>query len=189
MPKQPENKTIQQIVLLAMMTALCFAGPFINIPIPLGVGNTMIHIGNALCLVAALLMGGVKGGLAGGIGMALYDLTNPVFVMYAPFTFIQKFVMGFLCGKIAFAKGNEERSLRRNLAGTIVGVLANIFFAQLNALIVDSLIMGQNWSAVLAVGGTKLIVNLINAALAVIIALLLYPPVQKALRLSKLLEE
>ncbi|WP_099205512.1 ECF transporter S component [Scatolibacter rhodanostii] len=186
MQTMEKKDKIKQMAVLAMMTALSFLGPFINIPISIGFGNTMIHVGNAVCLVASLLIGGVWGGLAGGLGMALYDLTNPMFAMYSPFTFVQKFAMGFLCGKIAFGKAGTERSFKRNLLGTIVGVLANIFFAQLNALIVDSLIMGQNWMAVLTAGGAKLVVNLINAVLAVIISLILYPPVQKAMKQSKL---
>ena len=184
-----KNKNwLKQGAVVVMMAALCFVGTFLNIPISVGIGNTMIHFGNALGLIDALLLGGVKGGLAGGIGMGLYDLTSPVFMMYSPFTFIQKFAMGFLCGIIAFGKKGEPRSFRKNLLGALAGILANIFFAQLNALIVDSLIMGQNWQAVLAAGGTKLIVNLINAVLAVVIALVFYPPIEKALKKSKLLD-
>lgn len=187
MQKLKNPITIRQMAVLGLMTALCFVCTlFLSIKIPVGVGNTMIHMGNAVGLLASLLMGGLWGGLAGGLGMGLSDLLNPMFVMYAPFTFVQKFAMGFLCGKIAFGRPDDKRSFRRNLIGALVGILANIFFAQLNALIVDSLIMGNNWQAVLTANAAKLVSNFLNAVLAVGVAMLLFPPVQKALQQSGL---
>ena len=43
-----------------------------------------LHIGNAFCVLAALLLGGFWGGLAGAIGMTIGDLFDPVYVVYAP---------------------------------------------------------------------------------------------------------
>ncbi len=188
MQNTKKTSTIKLLAILAMMTALCFVCTlFLNIKIPVGIGNTMIHMGNAMGLLSALLLGGLWGGLAGGIGMGLSDLLNPMFVMYAPFTFVQKFAMGFLCGKIAMAKPAEGRSFKKNLIGALVGILANIFFAQLNAIIVDSLIMGNNWHAVLIANAAKLPSNLINAVLAVAVSMVLFPPIEKALKQGKLL--
>ena len=41
--------------------------------------------------LSGLLFGGISGGLASGIGGALYDLTNPLYITSAPVTFISKF--------------------------------------------------------------------------------------------------
>ena len=44
-------------------------------PVP-GGDATSIHIGNAFCVLAALLLGGVYGGLAGAIGMGIADIMD-----------------------------------------------------------------------------------------------------------------
>ena len=64
------------------MAALCFvAFTYIKIPIPVPGGDTVaLHIGNAFCVLAALLLGGVYGGLAGSLGMTIADLIDPTYV-------------------------------------------------------------------------------------------------------------
>ena len=51
---------------------------------------TSIHFGNAVCVLGALILGGVYGGIGGAIGMTIGDLLDPVYVVYAPKTFILK---------------------------------------------------------------------------------------------------
>lgn len=48
---------------------------------------TSIHIGNAFCVLAALLLGGLYGGLAGAIGMGIADIMDPIYITGAPKTF------------------------------------------------------------------------------------------------------
>ena len=47
----------------------------------------MIHFGNIFCLTAALVLGGVRGSLAGGLGMGLFDLISGTYALYSPGTF------------------------------------------------------------------------------------------------------
>eukprot|EP00828_Plagiopyla_frontata_P019120 TRINITY_DN24445_c0_g1_i1.p3 TRINITY_DN24445_c0_g1~~TRINITY_DN24445_c0_g1_i1.p3 ORF type:complete len:105 (-),score=14.88 TRINITY_DN24445_c0_g1_i1:140-454(-) len=61
----------------AIFAALCFISfTFLQIKIPLPGGGdaTSLHIGNAFCVLAALLLGGGYGGLAGAIGMTIADV-------------------------------------------------------------------------------------------------------------------
>lgn len=39
----------------------------------------MYHVGNAFCVLAALLLGGWYGGLAGAIGMTISDLFDSIY--------------------------------------------------------------------------------------------------------------
>ena len=66
MKNMTDNK-VYRIVLTALMAALCYvAFTFLKIPIPTFGGDYVaLHIGNAFCVLAALLLGGVYGGLAG----------------------------------------------------------------------------------------------------------------------------
>ena len=56
-----------------------------------------IHFGNLIVVVAALLIGGWQGGLAGSIGMGLYDILNG-HADSSPKTFLLKFLIGFTIG-------------------------------------------------------------------------------------------
>ena len=79
------NKKIQKLSLLSLMAALCYIGfTFFKIDIPLGNQTTAIHFGNTFCVLAALMLGGVEGGLAGSIGMGIGDLLNPLYLPYFP---------------------------------------------------------------------------------------------------------
>ena len=66
------QSSVQNLALTALMAALCYIGfTFFKINIPVGEGSTAIHFGNTFCVLAALMLGGVQGGLAGAIGMGI----------------------------------------------------------------------------------------------------------------------
>ncbi len=77
--KQRENDKLYKIVLTGLMAALCYVCfTFLKIPIPtMGGDFVALHVGNAFCVLAALLLGGVYGGLAGSLGMTVADLMDP----------------------------------------------------------------------------------------------------------------
>lgn len=89
------RKLIMNIVLISLFTALSFVGTMCMIPLPTG---DMIHLGNFICILAALLLGGLKGGICGSLGMGLYDLC---FYFDSPTTIIRTFILKFLMGLIA----------------------------------------------------------------------------------------
>lgn len=98
-----KNEKTFKIVVTGLMAALCYvAFTFLKIPIPVPGGDTVaLHIGNAFCVLAALLLGGVYGGVAGALGMTVADLLDPVYITSAPKTFILKFCIGLIAGLIA----------------------------------------------------------------------------------------
>ncbi len=91
-----QEKVLNKVILIAMFSALCCAGTFIQIRMPAG---DFVHLGNFVMIVAALLLGGVSGGAVGSLGMGIYDL---IFYSDKPSTilrtFILKFIIGFLVG-------------------------------------------------------------------------------------------
>lgn len=64
--KAPPKDSVLRLVLTAMFAAICFVVLMFRIPI----ADQFVHAGNAVCILAALLLGGWQGGLAGAIGMA-----------------------------------------------------------------------------------------------------------------------
>ena len=74
-PKEPKNVPIIVLAEAALLAALCYVGAgYLKIDIPVGTEKTMFHLGNVFCVLAALLLGGMWGGLAGAVGMTLSDL-------------------------------------------------------------------------------------------------------------------
>ena len=67
------NSTVMKIAQTALFAALCYViFTYLQIKIPMPGGDaTSIHLGNAFCVLAALLLGGWYGGLAGAIGMGI----------------------------------------------------------------------------------------------------------------------
>lgn len=58
----------------------------IKVTLP-GGSATSFHLGNAVVVLAALLLGGVYGGIGGAIGMTIGDLLDPIYITGAPKTF------------------------------------------------------------------------------------------------------
>ena len=64
---EKRNQTVIKLAQTALLAALCYVSfTYLQIKIPMPGGDaTSIHIGNAFCVLAALLLGGLYGGLAG----------------------------------------------------------------------------------------------------------------------------
>lgn len=101
--RKQEHEKLYKVVLTGLMAALCYVCfTFLKIPIPtIGGDFVALHVGNAFCVLAALLLGGGYGGLAGALGMTVADLMDPVYITSAPKTFILKFCIGLIAGFIA----------------------------------------------------------------------------------------
>ena len=110
--------TVKDIVITALLAAICFVATYIHIPF----GKAMIHLGTTAIFISAMLFGGVKGGLAGGIGLGLFDLLGG-YVAYAPWTLLTKGLTGLVCGLISFA-GRKNGGFGRQSAFDILGCLA-----------------------------------------------------------------
>lgn len=130
--KIQESEQVNKIVITGLMAALCYvAFTFLKIPIPTPAGGmTALHIGNAFCVLAALILGGVYGGLAGAIGMTIADLMDPAYVVSAPKTFFLKLMIGLIAGFVAhrIAHITEEHDRGYVLRWSIIASVAGLGF-------------------------------------------------------------
>ena len=93
---------LRTICMLGLLTAVCFAGNYARIKLPMTIGGTSAFtLGNITCVLSGLLMGPI-GGLASGLGAALYDCMDPAYLMEAPLTFLNKGAMGLVAGVAAY---------------------------------------------------------------------------------------
>ena len=130
--RRQENEKLYKIVLTGLMAALCYVCfTFLKIHIPtMGGDFVALHVGNAFCVLAALLLGGVYGGLAGSLGMTVADLMDPAYVTSAPKTFILKFCIGLIAGFVAhrIARITEDHDGKYVFKWTVIASAVSLGF-------------------------------------------------------------
>jgi uncharacterized membrane protein len=100
-------------VMIAATAALTM---LISIPFPLTRGY--FNLGDAMVMLAGLLLGARLGGIAGGVGSAIADVLLG-FGYFAPMTLLIKGTEGFLTGLIG-----HNRTLPFRIAGVVAGAIA-----------------------------------------------------------------
>lgn len=107
MNHKTQKYNLRNIIVTALFAALCYVAlDFFRIPIPSPVGAPFIHMGNMFVILAALLFTGVSGGIAGSVGMGLWDILHG-YAATSYVTFSLKFGIGFFTGLVA-SKGNKK---------------------------------------------------------------------------------
>lgn len=188
--KTQEN--IKRLAMAGLMAALCYIGfAVFKIDIPVGPGKTAFHFGNVFCVLAALLLGGFWGGLAGAIGMTIGDLTT-AYVTSAPKTFLLKLCIGLIVGLVAHTVFKISRTHSKKYI-TGVTILACVCGMGFN-MVADPLVgyfykmyllgIPQELSATLAKMAT--VTTAVNAVVAVIAASIFYLALRPALRKANL---
>ena len=177
-----KNLTTKKLVYVALFTALVYIfSRFFQIPVVTPFGQTRFHLGNVFCLLAGILMGPGFGGLAAGLGSALFDLFDPVYFTSAPITFVTKFALAFVAGAI-YRKRRELVDKKRLACAAILGQLTYVFLYLLKTYITNKFVMGFTNEAVMAELIPKAGVSLFNALISVIIAFILAMPLLKSVK-------
>ena len=189
------KQTVIKLAQTALLAALCFVSfTFLQIKIPMPGGDaTSLHIGNAFCVLAALLLGGVYGGLAGAIGMTIADILDPIYIVGAPKTFILKVCIGLIVGLVAhrIAKINESTDkkyvFRWSLIASIAGLGFNVIADPLVGYFYKQYILGQpqQMAEVLAKWSTA--TTFVNAVVSTVLVAVLYNVLRPVLLKSGLL--
>ncbi len=183
-----KNQTAQKIALTGLMAALSYVVfTFLQIKIQLPGGDaTSIHLGNAVCVLGALLLGGFYGGLGGALGMTIGDLLDPQYIIYAPKTFILKLCIGLITGLIAHRlfhvsqETDKKRVLLITLLASAVGLLFNVIFDPMVGYFYKLAILGR--PAAELVLAWNVASSSINAVTSTIAATLIYLALRPALK-------
>lgn len=195
-----KDDRIYKLVLTALMAALCYVCfTFLKIPIPTpGGGAVALHIGNAFCVLAALLLGGWYGGLAGSLGMTIADLLDPVYITSAPKTFVLKLCIGLIAGFIAhrIAHISEDHDykyiFRWTLISSICALGFNVIMDPIVGYFYKNYILGVPSDAAKIMATWAAGVTFINAVVGTIVVVAVYMavrPVMKSAGLFKKVEK
>lgn len=187
------NTKIQKTSLIALMAALCYIGfTFFKIDIPLGNQATAIHFGNTFCVLAALMLGGIEGGLAGAIGMGIGDLLNPLYLPYFPKTFILKFGIGCVTGMVAHKVfhlstiKDQKQLTKATLLSAGAGMLFNVVGEPIFGFFYNRYVFGVETTVAEVLAKITVGTTLFNAITATILATIFYLALRKALKNSSL---
>ena len=175
--------------LFAAMSYVVFTFLQFKITLP-GGDATSIHLGNAVCVLGALLLGGLYGGIGGAVGMTIGDLLDPVYVVYAPKTFILKLCIGLITGFIAHRIGriNESKDQKHILKWVILaavgGLAFNVIFDPLLGYYYKLFILGKPAASLALVWNISS--TTINAVISAVASVVIYMPLRNALGRSGL---
>ena len=179
---EKRNETLMKLAQTALIAALCYvAFTFLQIKIPMPGGDaTSLHIGNAVCVLGALLLGGWYGGMAGAIGMAIADIMDPIYITVAPKTFILKLCIGLIVGLVAhkIAKINKSTDkkyvFKWSILASVAGLGFNVIADPLVGYFYKQWVLGQpqEMASVLAKWSTA--TTFVNAVVSTILVAVVY---------------
>ena len=174
--------TTRKIVITALMAALTVAGSAIRVTMPIDIaGTTSFHLGNIMCALSGLLLGPWYGGLAAGLGSAIYDIMNPLYISECWITFLTKGAYGLVAGLIAYA-GTKSWGYRKAVLASLGGAVTYaILYLAKSYFYSGLLIKGLTSDAALLTVYSKLPATIFNAVVAIIFAPILGIAIRKAL--------
>ena len=183
--------TTKKIVLTGLLAALTVAGSALRITVPLDIaGTSSFHLGNILCALSGILLGPWLGGLAAGLGSAIYDMMNPLYISECWITFLMKGAYGLVAGLIAWSgrkawNAEDAKNCIKAYLATIAGAVTYAVLYLAKSYFYGGRLLGglTHEAAMLNLVG-KLPATAFNAVIAVICAPLLAIAISKALKKS-----
>ena len=175
----------RKLVFAALMAALTVAGSALRVKVPLDIsGFSAFHLGNIMCALSGILLGPWLGGAAAGLGSAIYDMFDPVYISECWLTFLMKGAYAVAVGLVCSKKGV---SYLRSLVGTVCGAVTYaVLYLAKSYFYSGLLISGLTPDAALVNLVGKLPATFFNALIAVICAPLLAIAISKALEKNHL---
>jgi uncharacterized membrane protein len=195
MSKNNSSK-VYKIAVAGLMAALSYiAFQFFKIPITIpGGGSTYFHLGNTFAALGGLLLGGVYGGLAAGIGLSLADLTSGM-PIYAVSTIFLKLIIGLVTGLVGrkIGKINELTDTKKiwkwSLIAAACGLGINIITDPVVGFLRNNYLLGINTELSYIVGKLTAGVTFVNAVLSCICTVILYNVLRPALKKSGIFDK
>ena len=193
--KENRNETEIKWAQTALLAALCFVTfTFLQIKIPMPGGDaTSLHIGNAFCVLAALLLGGGYGGLAGAVGMTIADILDPVYIVSAPKTFVLKLCIGLITGLVAhkiakIGQSTDQKYIFKwSVIASICGLGFNVIFDPLVGYFYKQIVLGQPQEMASVLAKWSTMTTFVNAVVSVILVAVIYNVLRPALAKAGLL--
>ena len=181
------NSKTYQLALAALFAALSYAVfTFLQIKIPVGADMTSIHLGNAVVVLGAFIIGGPLGGIAGAIGMSIGDLLDPVYAPLVAKTLFCKLLIGLITGFVAHRIGGITKTddpkhiLYWTIIAAACGLIFNMFADPIIGYWYKILILGKP-AADLSLK-INFVATTINAVVSLVVSVAVYAALRPALQ-------
>ena len=173
----------KRIAMAGLLAALTAVGSAMRITGPADlVGTSSIHLGNIFCALSGLLLGPGMGGLAAGLGSAIYDMTNPLYISECWLTFLMKGAYGLAAGLVF--KHLKIREYPRDLIATTAGAITYAVLYLVKSFLKAMVVSGLTFNAALIATAGKLPATIFNMVVAMVVAPVLAKAIRKALELN-----
>lgn len=173
------NVKVQDMVQVALMAAMTYiATAVINIPSGVIVKG-VVHLGDTMVFLAAILLGKRKGFLAAAIGMCMFDLLSP-YAIWAPFTFFIKGIMAYIAGTIAYRKDYEGNSMWNNIIAFVLGGVWMIGAYYMAGVIIMHFVMNVAFGQAFVLSAAEIPGNITQVIAGIVLALPLGKIIKKA---------
>lgn len=131
---------VNDLIQVGMMGAIIFVmTSIVHIPS----FNGVVHLGDSMIFLAAAILGKKKAAIASAIGMSLFDILHG-YIVWAPFTFFIKGIMGYIAGYICYRKYYSGRNLINNLIGFIISGVFMIIAYYLSGIVIVRFLIYQS---------------------------------------------
>ena len=175
-----QKLSTKRIAMAGLLAALTAVGSGLRIVIPVSIGgNSAFHLGNIFCALSGILLGPGLGGLAAGLGSAIYDMTNPIYISECWLTFLMKGAYALAAGLVF--KHLHLKEYLRDLLATTAGALTYAVLYLGKSYLKAVVVSGLTADAALIAAGAKLPATIFNMAVAIVIAPVLAKAIRKAL--------
>ena len=176
----------KRIVLVGLLAALTVVGSGLRIKVPAGIaGTSAFHLGNIMCALSGILLGPWLGGLAAGLGSAIYDMFDPMYIAECWLTFLMKGAYGLVAGLI-FSTGKKVWNYRKatlaSAAGAVTYAILYLAKSYFKAILVQGVAASGAWIAVM----DKLPATVFNAVVAILFAPMLAAAIRTGLKKNHL---
>ena len=178
------DSRIFDIVFVGVLAAMVYVVTLFRFPL-LG---SKVHFANAVCLLSGMLLGPTLGGMAAGIGSALFDAFTGYDFINVLITFVSKFAMAWVCGKVMDASAKERHRFDHTFLASVAGALTYVALYMLKTYVYNRFVYGFPLQTVGATVVSKLIPSLINAVAAIVAAPIFFHAVLPALRAGGVLK-
>lgn len=166
---QASRVNVKEIVITALFIAMVYVfTAFINIKLPIAANGGLVHLGNIPLFIGAILFGKKTGCIAGGVGMALFDVLSG-WTLWAPFTLVTVGLMGFVVGAIT--------EKRKGFRWYIVALIVACGIKVVGYYIAEWVIFGNKYAPISSIPG-----NLVQIGVAAVTTLIIVEPLRKAVK-------
>ncbi len=170
----------KKLVFVSIFIALVFVATF-SIKIPIVIGSGYVHLGDAIVMLAGMLLGPIYGAVASGIGSGLADYSAGYAVYMLP-TFIIKGALALFVG-IAYKdlKGKlKDTSIIKTIYHVVIAIVIVVGGYFLTDLFMANFVVADlEGSTTLAYAAFGIPWNTIQVTFGSIVSILLYVPLKK----------